>query len=187
MTDHSLATLLPAIDIAAFARTPDGSFTPLTPAPRWFQQLADVTFPFLGHTLEEANQFWASREPGSREWGPCVDVDAAGTEFHYKVTAITASGQQYLLFQLDRGADRMRETLQTIRDQRLAYEQGGGTQVLAVDARRLAVQIRDGLAEQMTTPEQRSPAAWLSTLFGRSADLVRRLDELSRALHLQRL
>jgi hypothetical protein len=182
MTDESLATLLPAIDIAAFERTPDGSFTPLTPAPRWFQQLADVTFPFLGHTLEEANQFWASRESGSREWGPCVEVDANGTEFHYKVTAITASGQQYLLFQLDRGAERMRDTLQTIRDQRLAHEQGGRTHALAVDVRRLAVQIRDGLAEQMGTPEQRTPAAWLSTLFGRSADLVRRLDELSRAL-----
>ena len=184
MTEHSLASLLPAIDIAAFERTPDGAFTPLTPAPHWFQQLADVSFPFLGHILEEATQFWGERQPGSREWGPCAEVDANRTEFHYRVTAITApGGQQYLLFQLDRGADRLRETLQTIRDQRLAHEQGGRTEALALDARRLAVQIRDVLAEQMGTVEQRTPAAWLSSLFVRSADLVRRLDELSRAVH----
>jgi hypothetical protein len=183
MTDQSLARLLlPALDITAFERTPDGSFTPLTPPPPWFQRLADVTFPFLGHILDEANQFWASGEPGSREWGPCAEVDAAGAEFHYKVTAITATGQQYLLFQRDRGADRMREALQTIRDQKLAMEQGGRTLAMARDARRAADQIRDVVAEQLRTAGKRAPAEWLSTLSIRSADLVQQLDELSRAL-----
>jgi hypothetical protein len=184
MTNGSLASLLPAIDIAAFARAPDGSFTPLTPPPRWFHQLADGTFPFLGHILDEANQFWAGTEPGSREWGPCAAVDPNGSEFHYKVTAITTPGHRYLLFQLDRGADRTRDVLQTIRDQRLAMEQGGRTMAMLLDARRMALQIRDVVAEQAQTAGQRAPAEW-STLSTRIGDLLLRLDELSHALRLQ--
>ena len=75
MIYEPLAPLLQAIDIVVFERRGDGSFARLTPPPPWFWRLATDTFPFLGHILEEATAFWASRQSGAREWGPCVDTD----------------------------------------------------------------------------------------------------------------
>ena len=110
MSDDLATKLLPAMDIAAFKRAPDGSFAPIAPSPRWFDRLvADTTFPFLGHILEEATTFWQGRTLGSREWGPCVEENEVGREFHYRVLAVTAEAGQFLVFQLDSGADRMRE------------------------------------------------------------------------------
>jgi len=61
----TLTTLLPALDIAAFQRQPEGSFSPLAALPKWFERIvADGTFPFLGHILDEANEFWESRSAG---------------------------------------------------------------------------------------------------------------------------
>src|SRR5262245_575177 len=101
-------TVLSALAIAAFRRQEDGSFTPLAGLPEWFRRVArNGTFPFLGHILEEAGQFWNARKPGRRDWGPCADVDEAGTEFHYSVTAVAVGDQQYLLFQLDTASDRI--------------------------------------------------------------------------------
>lgn len=121
MADQELTTLMPAMEIAAFRRRPDGAFAPLAPHPVWFAGLiADATFPFLGHILEEAVQFWESGATGRRDWGPCEEVDEAGRPFHYKVTALSAAGGQYLLFQLDPESDRMREALQRVRADALA-------------------------------------------------------------------
>ena len=117
----TLTTLLPALDIAAFERLPEGSLSPMAPPPPWFVRIAaDGTLPFLGHILEEANQFWESRSSGRRDWGPCAEVDATGSEFHYMVTAVSVGYQQYLCFQLDPGSDRLREVLQQVREQALA-------------------------------------------------------------------
>jgi hypothetical protein len=183
ISDQSLARLLPAIDIAAFERTPGGSFTPVAPAPQWFRRLADVTFPFLGHILDEANHFWAAGAPGSREWGPCAEVDDTGVEFHYKVTAVTAPDKQYLLFQRDRAADRMREMLQGIRDERLAIEQGRGPVALASEAQRTAAEIHDAVTEQLKASYRRPQDEFLAAIARQSADLVALLDELARGIH----
>src|SRR5687767_10738743 len=68
MTDNSLATLLTALDIAAFEPGTEGGFQSLAPLPTWFTRLGrDGTFPFLGHILEEANVFWNSGADGLRE------------------------------------------------------------------------------------------------------------------------
>ena len=183
MTNQSLASLFPAIGIAAFERTPDGAFMPLTPPPEWFRRLADVTFPFLGHILEEANEFWRSREPGSRDFGPCAEVDATGREFHYKVTAVTAPDNQYLLFQLDHASDQMRQTLQVVRDQRLALEQESGAMAaMLTEARRAADEIHEAVIAQRQLIENRHPDDWLVTLSTHSAELVKRLEDLSRVL-----
>jgi hypothetical protein len=116
-----VAKLLPAIEIAAFKRAPDGTFALVAPAPRWFDRLvSDTTFPFLGHILEEATLFWQRGAAGSREFGPCAEVNEVGREFHYRVLAVTAETGQFLIFQLDPGADRMREVLQKVREQALA-------------------------------------------------------------------
>ena len=128
MSDDLATKLLPAMDIAAFKRAPDGSFASIAPSPRWFDRLvADTTFPFLGHILEEATTFWQGRTLGSREWGPCVELNEVGREFHYRVLAVTAEAGQFLVFQLDSGADRLREVLQKVRQQALVNP-GSGAQ-----------------------------------------------------------
>ena len=120
MTDEPLAILLAALDIVGFERTPDGNFRPLTVPPSWFGRLSrDGTFPFLGHILEEAKAFWNLRVDGVREWGPCADVAEDGREFHYLVKALRLQGRAYLVFQLDQGAERVREVLQKVRSEAL--------------------------------------------------------------------
>ena len=48
--DATTATILSALEIAAFERRTDGSFVSLVPVPEWFSVLGrDQTFPFLGH------------------------------------------------------------------------------------------------------------------------------------------
>ena len=148
MSDGTPTTLLAAIEIAAFQRRADGSFSSVAPPPSWFRRLtADTTFPFLGHILDEANEFWRLREPGRREWGPCAEVDEAGQEFHYKVTAATVADKQYLIFQRDPGSDWIRSVLQKVRAQALVSEQGAAAQpalaAAQTEVRRAANEIRD--------------------------------------------
>lgn len=123
MADSTLATLLPALDIAAFTRLDDGTFRSLAPPPAWFGRLGrDGTFHFLGHILEEAGAFWKGGSEGSQDWGPCADIDEHGHEFHYKVKALRLAGHDLLVFQLDDAAERMREVLQKVRSQALEAE-----------------------------------------------------------------
>ena len=142
MSDELLQTLLPAMNVAVFRRADDGSFSPVAPSPPWFSRLADVTFPFLGHILDEANAFWCSGALGSREYGPVAETNADGGEFHYRIQALTAGdGTHFLIFELDRGSDRIRDTLQTARDQALAREQAQTRQ------RQVLVEIEQRIAE----------------------------------------
>lgn len=123
MTDSILARLMPALDIAVFERNGDGSFRALAEPPAWFGGLGrSGTFPFLGHILDEANVFWATRADGVREWGPCVETSERGEEFHYKVKALTLGASQCLVFELDVAAERMREVLQKVRSDALESE-----------------------------------------------------------------
>ena len=117
--------VLSAMEIAAFERREDGTFVPLSAFPAWFTRIvADGVFPFLGHILEDANEFWSEQSSGRRDFGPCAEMNESGKEFHYSVSAITADGKQYLVFQLDPGSDRMREVLQQVREQALAAGDG---------------------------------------------------------------
>jgi len=137
MSDEILKTVLPALDLAAFQRHADGRFASIAPRPAWFGRLvADPTFPFLGHILEEAEVFWKGGEVGRREWGPVAEVDESGSEFHYRVTALNSASSQFLVFQLDLGADQVREVLQKVRTDMLATEQRAGS-----DARKRRAQL----------------------------------------------
>jgi hypothetical protein len=183
MSNEQVRDLLPAIDIAAFERRRDGSFAPVAPLPAWFGRLvADGTFPFLGHILEEANQFWAARAPARREWGPCAEVDEAGHEFHYRVSATNGDTAQYLVFRLDTGSDEMRQVLQKVRQQMLAEEQGRnaveGAEAAHVDVRRAAEELRAMVTTLVgaTTTESRQELA--STVSAKCDDLVRTIDRL---------
>ena len=121
MADQALERLFTALDIAAFERVQGGGFRPLAKTPAWFARLSrDGTFPFLGHILEEANTFWAARHEGTRQWGPCAELAEDGREFHYLVKALIAGEGAYLVFQLDEGAERMRDILQKVRADALA-------------------------------------------------------------------
>jgi hypothetical protein len=132
MNDDLATKLLPALDIAAFKRAPDGAFALIAPTPRWFDRLVDdTTFPFLGHILEEATTFWQHGATGSREWGPCAEVNEVGREFHYRVLAVNAEVGQFLIFQLDSAADRMRDVLQKVREQALVNPSSGAKTTLS--------------------------------------------------------
>ena len=120
MNDDVLASVLHAVGVAAFERKDDGSFAAVAAPPAWFAGLAsDGTFPFLGHVLEDAIAFWNARTVGSREWGPCAEVDANGREFHFMVTAVFDGRTCYLLLRLDSGSDRMQAVLQQVRERAL--------------------------------------------------------------------
>ena len=148
MSDEVASTLFPALEIAAFSRGPEGGFASVSPVPAWFARLVDdVTFPFLGHILEEANQFWNSGAAGFEEFGPCVEVDEAGREFHYKVVAVSTPEKQFLLFLRDPGTDRMREVLQKAREQALRADDDARVKtllgLLQTEARTTAAEIRE--------------------------------------------
>ncbi len=124
MDDIVLTPLLHALGVAAFERRDDGTFTALAPPPPWFAGLTsdDGTFPFLGYVLEEAAAYWSAGSRGSRDWGPCTEVDEHGREFHFKVTACSQGNRHYLLFRLDRASAEMQAVLQKVRDRALESE-----------------------------------------------------------------
>ncbi|HEY7056831.1 MAG TPA: hypothetical protein VH458_09915 [Vicinamibacterales bacterium] len=175
MSDELFTTLLPALQIAPFERRPDGSFVAMTAPPSWFARLADVTFPFLGHILEEANSFWRSGLVGSREWGPCADEDEKGREFHYKVLAVTASGRHFLVFQLDQAADRMREVLQQVRERALATEPHPGADpglaILRLHVAAATDAIQEIARRLLTAEPTEAQRELLNMLAARCADL----------------
>jgi hypothetical protein len=147
MSDDIIKALLPALDIAAFERGRDGSFTSMAPRPDWFQRLvADATFPFLGHILEEANGFWGSGEVGRKQWGPVAEVDESGNQFHYIVIAVATAAAQFLVFERDSGD--MSSVLQKVRTDRLAAEQRAD---LAAIERRAHIEELRQAAEQFRT------------------------------------
>jgi hypothetical protein len=145
MSDNALEVLLPSLDLVPFERKPDGSFASLLPPPDWLRpRTAGGVFPFLGHILEEATAFWDLGATGVQEWGPCADVDAEGREFHYKVIGVQTEGRQFLIFQLDRESDRMRDVLQKVRDNALADEkQARGRVALASLAHRTSADMHE--------------------------------------------
>ena len=184
MSDDMLNALLPALDLAVFERRDDGSFKSIAARPAWFGRLvADPTFPFLGHILEEANQFWATNLVGKREWGPVAEVDESGQEFHYKVIAVSTDDAQFLVFQLDVGSDQVRHVLQQVRTGMLAAEQRAGADAAAqkanlTDLRRAADEFRAALRGLKKAAASDSELAPLSAT---SDDLLQAIDTIVQA------
>lgn len=185
MSDDILKAVLPALDLAAFERRDDGSFKSIAPRPEWFGRLvADPTFPFLGHILEDATVFWDSGEIGRREWGPVAEVDESGSEFHYKVAAIAAPGGQFLVFQLDLGSDQVRQVLQKVRTDMLAAEQRAGS-----DARMRKAHLSSlrrsadafGAVLRGVQKKATSTDPLLDALTTTGSDLLQAIDEIVQA------
>lgn len=192
MADQELTGLMTAMEIAGFKRRPDGAFAPLAPHPAWFGRLvSDSTFPFLGHILEEAVQFWASGSMGRRDWGPCEDVDEDGRPYHYKVTALATSGGQYLLFQLDPESDRMRKALQQVRVDALAatYQSSAEADtLLAVQAevQRMTTEIGELARQIPEAPSRGAQEKLASTLSERGDRLAEVVNMLVTSVKTQK-
>ena len=107
--------------------------------------------------------------------------DEAGKEFHYKVSAITALGKQYLVFQLDPGSDRMREVLQKIRSEALSAERDRASHDAVAAQMRMTNQDAKELLQQLLlsnpTVEQREQlnalAAKFVAIMGSAGKLIR--------------
>ncbi len=185
MSDDLLKDLLPALGIAAFERREDGSFAALAAPPPWFATLtSDATFPFLGHILEEAGQFWARGKPGRADYGPAAEVDASGREFHYIVSALIVGKASLLVFQLDTGSDRLREVLQKVRDQELAGETTLSARAALSRVQREVRERGEEMHEQLrrllgTAPNDEQFRIWQS-LSARCDELMERVDKLTR-------
>ena len=181
MNEEVLTALLPALGYAAFVRGADGTFTPLAPPPDWFKRLGNVTFPFLGHILEEANDFWRGGLPGFQEWGPCAEVDPDGSEFHYKVIAHNLANRQLLLFQLDTESDHMREVLSVVRTQSLREEQNRGAYSMsAMDIRLIREEIQRILGKLLGSGVNDAQTDLLQKLSSRCDELSHGTERLIR-------
>ena len=191
MSDEILKTVVPALDLAAFQRHADGTFTSVAPRPAWFARLvADPTFPFLGHILEEAEAFWNGGEVGRREWGPVAEVDDSGSEFHYKVTALNSASSQFLVFQLDLGADQVREVLQKVRTDMLAAEQRAGSDLRKRQAhlsrlRRSADAFGDAILRGVLKKATAADPV-LDALTTTGGELLQAIDDIVQATRLGR-
>lgn len=186
MSEQPLGDVFPALGIAAFERTPDGAFLAAAPVPPWFNRLVgDVTFPFLGHILEEAVDFWNEGTAGYRDYGPCAEVDDAGHEYHYKVTAVVAAGRQYLLFQLDPASDHLRDVLQQARDRALEARADARVELalgaVQRDVRRTGDEVLDLMRRLLASGPTPVQLDLLHTLSRTSADLVERVDAIVKA------
>jgi hypothetical protein len=178
-----LGVLLSALDIAAFHRNADGGFTQVGPMPDWFGRLVgDATFPFLGHVLEEAVQFWTHGAAGRREWGPAVEVNEVGREFHYRISAVSSAAGQYLVFQLDPGSERLRDALQAVRQRALSKEMSGmpsATAAVRSEVRETGEQIHELMRRLLgTAPTEAQLQLW-SSISASLDGLMDRVDTLT--------
>lgn len=174
MDNDLLSTLLPAVGIAAFERDGEGAFTAVAPPPAWLANLAsDGTFPFLGHVLEEATAFWRTGASGSREWGPCAEIDESGREFHFTVTAVSDGRKQYLLLRLDSGSEQVRDVLQQVRQRALDAERTARQH--AIEARSTSTEVHVLLGRLLASGPTPAQAELLTQLAGRCDELVQRL------------
>ena len=117
MKPESLEAVVRALEIGVFEQVADGAFTSVAPLPDWMRAFSqNPTFPFLGSFLIEARAFWAEPRDTRLTWGPCSEVDEAGREFHYRVSALSLADHKYLVFELDHHAAETRAILQKARE-----------------------------------------------------------------------
>ncbi len=117
MKPESLEAVVRALVIGVFEQVADGAFTSVAPLPDWMRAFSqNPTFPFLGSFLIEARAFWAEPRDTRLTWGPCAEVDEAGREFHYRVSALSLPDHKYLVFELDHHAEETRAILQKARE-----------------------------------------------------------------------
>src|SRR5829696_2956040 len=189
MSAHDLPTVLLALEMAAFKRAADGSFVSIAPTPDWFTRItSDTTFPFLGHILEEAGAFWRRGLPGTRQWGPCAEVNERGEEYHYMVSALLADDGQYLVFQLDPGADRLREVLQKVRSEALSAERDSASfAAIVAEMRGINKGVKELLGQLVVSDLTPQQLELVNALAAKCVALMGGASKLIRATTLPRL
>lgn len=135
MTDTPLADLFTALDMVVMQRVGPGSFYLHGTPSAWMrrvnarwkgerQLLASRTFPFLDHFLVEAEEFWATGEPGRVSSGLSSEPGADGKDFHFEAWALTVQPDaQYLVLELRREGAELQAVLQRAREGLLEHEQ----------------------------------------------------------------
>ncbi|MEM1057393.1 MAG: HAMP domain-containing sensor histidine kinase [Bacteroidota bacterium] len=127
------AGLLPALDLAALVRQPDGRFRIAGPVPGWFEGLftpkvdghisPDETSDFLSVFLPLAVAVWDGDQTERLMSGPFTEAGVDGAERTLEATAVRAGGEAWLLLSppvMTFGtAQRL---LQTARDEALDVE-----------------------------------------------------------------
>jgi len=195
--DATTATILSALEIAAFERRTDGSFVSLVPVPEWFSVLGkDQTFPFLGTFLEDARIHWASSPSGRLRSGLCSETDEYGREYHFEVSAIVLGGRNLLIFELAPALEGMRLALQKARQQALNEEARGKSQgellaavttlsVNAQDARRAARAIV-GVARELAAaaPGEAAPQRLATEIDSTSTRLQSIIDAMAETVRI---
>jgi hypothetical protein len=131
---ESLEAVVRALEIGVFEQVADGAFTSVGALPDWMQAFSqNPTFPFLGSFLMEARAFWAEPRDSRLTWGPCVEVDAAGREFHFRVSALSLPDHKFLVFELDHHAEETRAILQKAREVVLERQTGPAANLDSTD------------------------------------------------------
>jgi hypothetical protein len=121
---EALEAALAALEIGVFRQDDSGGFVSVGPVPGWMSAFSrNPSFPFLGAFLGQARHFWSQPQDGRLTWGPGVEVNERGEEFHFLVSAISLPSHKLLVFELDRAAAPMRAVLQQAREQALAAAQ----------------------------------------------------------------
>jgi hypothetical protein len=117
---EALEAALAALEIGVFAEDDSGGFVAAGPVPAWMAAFSkNPSFPFLGAFLGQARHFWSQPQEGRLTWGPAIEVNERGEEFHFLVSALSLPSRKLLVFELDRAAEPVRAVLQRVREQAL--------------------------------------------------------------------
>jgi signal transduction histidine kinase/CheY-like chemotaxis protein/HPt (histidine-containing phosphotransfer) domain-containing protein len=84
---------------------------------------ADSGLTFLESFLPDAEEFWSRNEPGRIRSGLCTEVDSAGRERHFEISAVRAGERKLLLVEsLDGEFEERQQLLQRAREINLLRE-----------------------------------------------------------------
>ena len=94
------------MQLAAFERTAEGTFTPIGPYPAWFHRLApnpaDLLtdhFPALTGFLPVAEDFWAAPSTERLQSDFWTETDSAGSHYHLLAHAVSNGPRQFLVIE----------------------------------------------------------------------------------------
>jgi hypothetical protein len=186
MTDPLLAPLIELLDLVVIERLADRSMRLLTPAPRWFVDVAataargepvtlDDALPFLGHFLEEAEAFWWTRRNGAHIGEPFA-VRGTSEEHLLRPRAVTVLTRTVIVLDRLGGHADPRPVLQAAREARLEHERlKKDVEALRPPATTLA-RLVERLLETDLAPAPRELAQEIIRASGRLRTAVDALD-----------
>ena len=172
MTEQFLASLLSTIEIAAFERTPDGSFTAAAPIPRWFGDWVTRHSRFSDTSSKKPTSSGPRCDRFSRMGSLRRRRSESGQEFHYKVTAVTLPSGSSCCFSSIPQATACARLCRRYDDPEAVRRAGGtGAWHAGARSRRAADEIRATVLT-LEAGVQGEKTELPATLSNRSAELV---------------